>query len=461
MLQNNSNQAETEQSDTNANSSLASKPLRIALLGYRSAPHVGGQGIYINYLSKSLADMGHEVHVISGPPYPKLDERIKLIKLPSLDLFEAKRHHFFELRPRHLLSFTDFFEWWSMLTGGFAEPYTFNRRVVSYLKSRRDQYDVVHDNQSLGYGLLKLKKMGIPVLATVHHPITRDRQLALDAAPTWQLRLLVKRWYSFLGMQKAVINRLSKIVTVSKQSRRDISQAFGLAEEKIDVIHCGIDTQVFAPQAHIKRKPFRIMTTASADQPLKGLSFLLKAIASVKEQHPEIELLVIGKLKKGGQTAKLLRKLGIEDRVKFDKGISTEQLVNYYAEATIAVSPSLYEGFGLPMGEAMSCGTAVISSNGGALPEIVGDAGLMVQAGNSDALAQAIIKLLDSPELRTRLGQLGRQRILERFSWDVAAREFTQVYCEMINAAKTPISSTQTALNSDVLINPNEEAATS
>ena len=410
----------------------SSAPLKIALLGYRSAPHVGGQGIYLKYLSESLVNLGHRVDVISGPPYPELDPRVKLIKLPSLDLFAAKSHPILELRPKHLLSFTDFYEWWSMATGGFAEPYTFSRRVVKYLESRVSDYDIVHDNQCLGYGLLTIQARGLPTVATVHHPISRDRQLALDAAPNWWHRLLVRRWHSFLGMQGKVVRNLKHIITVSEQSRRDIAEAFYRPVEKIDLIHNGIDTRTFCPQPHIARKPYRLMTTASADQPLKGLKYLLEAIGSLQKRYPDITLLVVGKLKRGGQTEKQLRQLGIENRVTFVSGISTERMVEYYAETELAVSPSLYEGFGLPVGEAMACGVPVVACDGGALPEVVGDAGLVVKAADSGALAAAIRQLLDSQELRDQLATRGRKRILKLFSWNVAARQMTRFYHQVL-----------------------------
>lgn len=325
-----------------------------------------------------------------------------------------------------------------MLTGGFAEPYTFTRRVVKYLRKNGHDYDIIHDNQSLGYGLLELQKQGIPVVATVHHPITRDRQLALDAAPDWQHRLLIRRWYSFLNMQGKVVRGLKHIVTVSEQSRGDIAEAFERPSDDISLIYNGIDTETFSPQPDIERKPFRIMTTASADQPLKGLKYLLEAMALLKPDYPELELLVVGKLNKEGQTARQLQQLDLGSAVRFVSGISTEQMVAYYSEAAIAVSPSLYEGFGLPAGEAMSCGCAVISSDGGALPEVVGDAGLIVKTGNSKALAQALRTLLENPEKRVEYGQLGRQRILETFCWKVAARQFSHYYQNLLDSKQQP-----------------------
>lgn len=419
-------------------------PLNICLLGYRSHPFVGGQGVYIKYLSKALVDMGHRVDVMSGPPYPELDPRVTLIKVPSLDLFAAP-NHVTALRWKHLTSWSDFFEWWSMLTGGFAEPYTFSRRVAKLLKIRDQQYDIIHDNQCLGYGLLELQKLGLPVVATVHHPITRDLKLALEAAPDWRYRLLVRRWHSFLRMQKKVVQRLHHIVTVSECSRTDIAEAFALPVERIQLIHNGIDTTTFQPRAHIKPVPFRIMTTASADQPLKGLRFLLEAIAALKPRYPQLELLVVGKLQEGGQTAELLASLQLRDRVRFVSGISTDTLVDYYAEASVVVSPSLYEGFGLPAGEAMACGCAVISSDGGALPEVVGDAGVIVPAGDSHALATALERVLTDDQLRQELGRKGRERIVQKFCWQVAAREFSQYYRRMLAIPTTSDPSVMTA----------------
>ena len=274
----------------------AIRPLRIALLGYRSNPYSGGQGIYIKYLSQALAAAGHQVDVISGPPYPDLEPNINLIKLPSLDLFAAP-DHITALRPKHLLSYADFFEWWTMLTGGFAEPYTFGRRLKAYFKQVKPQYDVIHDNQSLSYGTLWLQEQGYPLVTTIHHPVTSDRDIALANATTWQQRLLIRRWHSFINMQKKVVSRLKHIVTVSEVSKQDVAQAFDLNAAKISVVHNGIATDVFTPMPEIKRIPNRIMATASADQPLKGLQYLLKAIKTISAENPDIHLTILGKLK--------------------------------------------------------------------------------------------------------------------------------------------------------------------
>jgi glycosyltransferase involved in cell wall biosynthesis len=407
--------------------------LHICLLGYRSHPHVGGQGIYLKYLSRALVQMGHRVDIISGPPYPELDPDVRLIQLPSLDLYSAKSH-VAALRWRHLRSFTDTFEWWTMLTGGFGEPYTFGRRLVRHFEQHGCPYDIIHDNQSLCYGLLELQKRGLPILSTVHHPVSRDRELALAAAPDWGHRLLARRWYSFLGMQKKVVQRLKHLHTVSENSRKDTAAAFGRPEERIRVIPNGIDTRMFAPRASIVRDPWRLISTASSDQPLKGLSVLLRALAGLRPRYPQLTLQIVGKLKSGGATERELHQLGLEGCVEFVSGVSHAQLVDLYAASGIAVVPSLYEGFGLPAGEAMACGLPLVCSDGGALPEVIGDAALKVRAGSVEELQQALVRLLEDPALRKQLGRAGREHIVQRFSWEKVAQELTRYYQTIIAA---------------------------
>lgn len=412
--------------------------LRICLLGYRSHPHVGGQGVYLRYLSQALIEAGHQVDVISGPPYPELDPRVRLIELPSLDLY-AVPNHVRALRWHHLKSFTDTYEWWTMLTGGFGEPYTFGRRLVKYFAKHGCPYDIIHDNQSLCYGLLKLQQRGLPVVATVHHPITRDRELAIAAAPDWGHRLLVKRWYHFLSMQKKVAQRLQHLITVSHQSRRDIAEAFGRPLEKIHVIPNGIDITHFKPMPQVARAAMQLITTASSDQPLKGLSVLLRALASLRAEYPALELLVIGKLKPAGMTERELQQLGLESRVAFTSGLTSDEIVAHYAASTVAIVPSLYEGFGLPAGEAMACGVPLICSDGGALPEVVGQAACLVKAGDAQALAAAIKNLLDNRALRDSLGSAGREHMVRQFSWKVVAQQLEDYYRKILLTHDTSV----------------------
>ncbi|HEY9037235.1 MAG TPA: glycosyltransferase family 4 protein [Pseudomonadales bacterium] len=403
----------------------AVRPLRICLLGYRSHPYGGGQGIYLHYLSKALVDLGHSVDVISGEPYPQLDARVRLIPMPGMNLYEKGLG---SLRLHHLRSWANVAEWVGKLTGNFSEPYAFGCRVAAYMRTHSHQYDVIHDNQCLAWGMLKLQQRGLPVVTTIHHPITRDRDIAVKATEGFWMKLLVRRWHGFLGMQKKVARRLSHIITVSECSRRDIAEAFGVDARRITLIYNGIDTNVFRPMPDVAKIPYRLMATASADQPLKGLRYLLEAFAQLLPRYPQLSLLLVSKPRAGGETEQLIEQLGIGDRITFVSGISTEQLVQYYAQAAVAVVPSVYEGFGLPAGEAMACGVPLVSSRGGALPEVVGDAGVLVPVKDVNAMAQAIAGLLEDSGRRDALAHAGRERMLHEFNWALAARDMTRYY---------------------------------
>ncbi len=412
---------------------LDKQPLRILMPSYRSHPYTGGQGVYMRLVTKAMVDLGHKVDVISGPPYPHLDPRVGLIKLPSLDLYEQPKV-FIGLPAMPLRAFTnpiDFYEYFAHISGAFGEPHTFGMRMAQYMKGRAHEYDVVHDNQTLAWGLLSLKKMGMPVVGTIHHPITMDRRISVDAAETISMRLLVKRWYSFLGMQKKVARQLDPVIVVSESTRRDVAKDFGLDIAKTHLVYHGIDTDKFKPVKGAERKTNRLMVTASADVPLKGLIYLVAAYAELLKEFPGLELVVVGKLREG-YTERMLTRLGIKDRVQFKSDLSDLDIIKMYATATIAVCPSVYEGFGFPAGEAMACGVPIVSTTGGSLPEVVGDAGLLVPPKNPTALAGAIAELLRDPAKRDALGIKARRRILKTFQWDNAAQELVAVYRKAI-----------------------------
>ena len=403
------------------------RQLRICLVGYRSNPHTGGQGAYLKYLSQALVDAGQLVDVVSGPPYPILDKRVRLIQLPSLDLYAAS-NHVTALRPEHLLSFTDSFEYFGMLTGGFPEVYTFGRRLVKFIRQHGRRYDVIHDNQSLSYGILKLQKEGWPIVSTLHHPITRDQEIALESVSDWGSRLLVRRWYSFLHMQKQVLRKLHNLIAVSEFSRQDFARSFGTSAERIRVVHNSVDTTQFRPLPWIQRSEQQLIAVASADVPLKGVSYLLRALAELRPHWPRLRLTLVSPLKEDGATARLIRELDIKDCVEVVSNLSSEELASRYAQATLAVVPSLYEGFGMPAGEAMACGLPVVSTNGGALPEVVGDAGLIIPRADASSLAAAIDRLMRNPSLREQLSKAGLERVRRHFSQQVYAEKMLACY---------------------------------
>ena len=383
---------------------------RVALLTYRGNPHCGGQGVYVRHLSRELTTLGHHVEVFSGPPYPELDPGVRLTKVPALDLF-AEPNPFRTPKWSELRTGADWLEFLAMRRGGFGEPLAFSLRVASLLRKRRTEFDVVHDNQCLGYGLLAT---GLPVLATVHHPIALDRDLSLAAG-----RRSARRWYRFVAMQHRVARRLPKILTVSHAAREAIVSRMGV--ERVDVVPVAADTRIFRPRPEIPRVPGRIVTTASADEPLKGLAHLLTAMRDL-----DAELVVVGRLKPDSPVKEL-----VSDRVRFVSGISDTDLAELVASAEVVCVPSLYEGFSLPAAEAMACGTPLVTTTAGALPEVVGHAAVLVPPGDATALAAELRRVLGDAELRTRLGAAGLVRTAG-LSWSTTAQATARHYQDLL-----------------------------
>ncbi|MFC6155031.1 glycosyltransferase family 4 protein [Nocardioides yefusunii] len=407
-------------------------PVRIALLSYRSKPHCGGQGIYVRHLSRELVALGHEVEVFSGQPYPELDEGVKLTKVPSLDLYREP-DPFRVPKLREFRDLTDVREFLTMCVGAFPEPRTFSTRVAKLLKDRRDDFDVVHDNQVLGYGMLDIEKNGLPLLTTLHHPITFDRRIDLAAAPNWRKRLSLRRWYSFLHMQGKVARAARKVITPSESSKRDIVTDFGVDASRIEVVLLGAD-EAFVPPTE-PRVPGRLLAMASADAPLKGINTLLAAFAKLRTER-DLELVLVTKPKEGGVTEQLIDELGIGDHVRFVHGVSDAELVKIMGSAELGVVPSLYEGFSLPTAELMACATPLVVSRAGAIPEVVGTDGscaTLVTPGDVEELTAAIAELLDDPDRRAAMGAAGRQRVIDKFSWRAVAEATAAAYAEVID----------------------------
>ncbi len=407
--------------------------MRVALLSYRSKPHCGGQGVYIRHLSRELVALGHEVEVFSGPPYPILDEGVRLTQVESLDLYREpdpfRIPHWREFRDR-----VDIEEFLTMCAAGFPEPKTFSTRVARLLAERRDEFDIVHDNQVLGYGMLDIERLGLPLVTTIHHPITFDRRIDLAAAPTWRKRLTLRRWYGFLRMQKKVARQARTVLTPSEASRRDIVADFGVADDRIRVIQLGVD-DVFVPPS-VPRAPGRLLAMASADAPMKGIATLLEAFAKLRVER-DVELYLVTKPVAGGRTERMVEDLGITDHVHFVHGISDAELVALMGSAEVACVPSLYEGFSLPTAELMACGTPLVASRAGAIPEVVGPDGEcadLVTPGDVGELERAIEALLDDPERRGRMGEAARRRAEERYSWQAVARAVAEAYDDTARA---------------------------
>ena len=412
---------------------------RVAFLIYRGNPRCGGQGVYTHHLTRELMNLGHSVEVFSGPPWPELDEGVGFTAVRGLDLYRDP-DPFRIPAPSEFTSVADVAEFAVMLTGGFGEPLAYSMRIKKILRKRRGDFDIIHDNQCMGPGILALYRDGWPLLETLHHPITVDRSIALDHAETPWKRYTTRRWFGFLRMQVRVVKRLPAVLTVSHNSKVDINAQMSVPLDRLTVVPVGVDHTVFRPYHDVVKKPGRLMVTSSSDVPMKGLVPLLEAIAKLRVER-DIDLIVIGQPKAKGRVANAMERLGLDDIVTTISGVSDEDLARLYGEAEVAIVPSLYEGFSLPAIEAMSCGVPVVATTGGALPEVVGvsgETGVLVEPNDPDALVDAIRRLLDDAALRDRLGAAGRQRVIERFTWEVTARGTAACYDAILSGQPLP-----------------------
>ena len=410
-------------------------PLRIAYLTYRGKPHVGGQGVYTRHLSKALVDLGHHVEVLSGQPYPIVDERVPLIELPSLDIyndyFPMRMPAFWELKDRW-----DWAEVTAFSTGTFPEPLAFSLRAWDHLRQRQGDFDLVQDNQCLGYGLLLMEKMGLPVLGTIHHPITVDRRLEMEHAESRGQRWSKVRWYAFTKMQTRVATRLRRVITVSRSSYNDICKDHQVSPERLHIVPVGVDPDLFKPMPGVVRKPNQIISTASSDVAMKGQRYLLEALAKLRTEFPDLKLVMVGRLKEGSAAQRTIEELDLSGSVEFVSGVSDERIVELYNESACAVVPSLYEGFSLPAIEAMSTTCPLVATSGGAIPEVAGPDGetcFMVEPGDSDSLANGIRRALEDPEAAQKIGIAGRERVINRWSWRHTAVRTVEHYRALLD----------------------------
>ena len=407
-------------------------PLRIAYLTYRGKPHVGGQGVYTRHLAKALVDLGHHVEVLSGQPYPVLDERTPLIELPSLDIY----NDYFPMRMPGVWELKNRWDWLEVTafsSGTFPEPLAFSMRAWDHLRHRTHEFDLVQDNQCLGYGLLAMEQSGLPVLGTIHHPITVDRRLEMEHAETPWKRFSKARWYAFTKMQTRVASRLRRVITVSKNSYDDILRDHMVDPERLFVVPVGVDPDLFTPMAEVERRPNQIISTASSDVAMKGQRYLLEALAMIRADRPEtdLRLVMVGKLKEDSAAQRTIRELGLTDVVEFVSGVSDQRIVELYNESTCAVVPSLYEGFSLPAIEAMSTACPLVATTGGALPEVAGPGGetcYAVKPGDGADLARGIMAVLDDPHAAELIGKAGRERVIHRWSWRHTAEQTVDHY---------------------------------
>ncbi len=397
----------------------------------------GGQGVYLQYVSRELAAMGHDVHVIAGVPYPIVAPAVKLHKLKTFsfwsyldgfDEYAYRTHPVLFFHPVNLFEFaTTRYTLASLLNMFSLRAYHELNRL-----ERDVPFDIIHDNQTLGYGIWMMKLRGRPVVANIHHPIAIDRQNALAQSKNIAQRLSRMLWYPWV-MQHKVAEHMDYIITGSEASAGSIVDVVGIPREEIRAIHDGVETEVFRPLDDVAPVRNRVLFVGNSEDRNKGVRYLLRALQRLRSEIPFHLRIVHHPGSRGAP--RLVQELGLHGRVTFLEQLSTEELVREYNSAQLLVSPSLYEGFGLPAAEALACGTPVIATSAGALPEIVEDgvSGVIVPPGDSASLAKAIAKLIDEPEHCIEMGEAGARRVRERFSWRRTAEETFALYEEVID----------------------------
>ena len=404
----------------------------IAILSYRSARFGGGQGVYIRDISYALNLMGHNVDVISGPPYPDLHKEVNLIKLPGLDLFEtfSFRDRIKKLFNKKNKNIYDYYEFFSVLLGGFPEPKTFGARANKYLEDI-EKYDLIFDNQSISYGILDIQKR-FPFIEIIHHPITIDYKYELESSMKLKYRISRYRWYSFLKMQKKVAPSIKRIITPSISSKNGIIKEFKCEKENISVINNGLDSTEFSPINNFPRNKFRLITTASADVPIKGLDYSLKALKILKKDFPKIHLIVIGKIKNNGHTQRLIKKLKLEEDVIFKSNLSKLQIRELYASSSVAIVSSLYEGFGYPVIEAMSCEIPLIATNISSIPELTSNYAKLIEPKNEEMISNSVKEIFLDYSKYKEIARYGRQHIIKNFNWIKISKEYEKIILNTI-----------------------------
>jgi glycosyltransferase involved in cell wall biosynthesis len=412
--------------------------VRIALLTYRGNMYCGGQGIYAAHLARAWHRMGHEVHVIAGPPLPALDPEIPLHVVPNENVFGLPHPDWVRRpSPLKLLEPLNLWELGVSRFGVFPEMQSFGLRLLLRWRAiqERNRFDVVFDNQSLTWGLLALQATGVPVVSVIHHPLHIDREA--DFAIDDRFKMKVKRTLYFpLFMQQIVARRLARIVTVSQSSRREIERYFGVPQKQVDVVYNGTDLDTFRPIPG-KRIEVDLLFVGRTDDRKKGIGTLLEAMTLLPE-HVTLKI-VDGRIGEKSLVTKLLKRYRLADRVRIQRRmLTTPELVEEYSTARVAVVPSFFEGFGFPASEAMACGRPVVANAAGALPEVVGsngEAGLLVAPRDPRGLAAAIAEILADPDRAERMGRAARARVARLFRWSDAAARLVEIFEETRRAA--------------------------
>jgi glycosyltransferase involved in cell wall biosynthesis len=420
---------------------MSARPLRVAFVAYRGNMNCGGQGVYLWFLARELARLGHRVDVWVGPPYPDPMPFASVTRLPNPQYwagwFNKDRSRMLPRPLRRAFSPLNFYELAASRMGFLPEPFAFSVRALRDLTAklrRGERYDLVHDVQCLGWGLLPLLRLGLPVVSTVHHPLSVDRRASFDRDRNLREALGTMEFYP-VGMQAAVARRLDCVFTSSSVSARALERDFGVSPQRLRMVANGVDTELFRPDDGVTRDPAMLLCVGRASDPNKGVRTLIEALAQVP---PPARLVLVDDAHRDNPARGWAERAGVAARVEIAGRVDTPTLVSLYRRAALVVVPSRYEGFGLPAVEAMACGTPVVANAAGALPEVVstGGGGVLVDAARPESLASGIRALLADERARAEFGAQGRQGVEAAYAWPRVAARTADVYAELLAARR-------------------------
>jgi len=419
--------------------------MKICFVMYQGNMYSGGQGVYLHYMTRELVRMGHEVHVISGRPYPWLVDGVVHHRLHTYSFWaflNGRDEHAYD----HAHNPIEFFHPWNFYEFASTRAslgslfFTFSVRAYrkfAEIEREHGPFDLVHDNQTLGYGILAMKRlMGKKVVASLHHPLAIDKVNNMREARNVVSRAVKELWFPW-RMQSYVANRIDMVLTGSRNSALSVSESMDIPLEHIRQTPYGVDHEIMRPLPDVEREPGTILFVGDSEDRNKGARFLIDACAKLA-QEMDFRLLFKDKKEQDMKVVPpLVWKYGLNRYVEYIPRLSTDELVTLYNRAQIVVSPSLYEGFGLPAAEAMACGAAVVATTAGAFPEFIEDGrtGVLVPPGDPDALAAAIKSLLCDPERCARIGGAATEHIRANFTWERTARETVGLYEEVLGRA--------------------------
>ena len=410
--------------------------MNICLLCYRGNPRSGGQGVYLYHLARELAALGHGVDVIVGRPFPRpLGGWARVHKIHQRNLWGVYGRRWARgPRPLCLLQPGHLFDFAATRLRFFPEPFTFSWRALGRLGriARERPLDVIHDIQTLGYGVWAMRLFGTPIVTTVHHPLSVDRREAFARNRDFHEDYHTAAFYP-VAMQRRVIRHLDRVITASAAGRDEIERDFGVERARISVVPNGVDLETFRDAGAVPRAGSTLLFVGNTDDARKGAHILIEALERLPE--PVMLRIVDDAYPIRSLLPKAIAARRLAHRVAFTGRLSPEALAGEYRRCTMLVQPSLFEGFGLPAAEALACGAPVVAARAGAVGEVVPPAtGLLVKPGDAGALAEAIQTLLDDPVRRRAMSEAGPPHAAEHYSWPACARRVAEVYREAIAA---------------------------